>query len=52
MSSKDADGFATSSEYSLILTRDIASNEMVGLGVTPEVYDGAVRALIDSDNLS
>lgn len=55
MSSTDADSFTTSTEYSLILTRGLDSNALIGrlfIGVTPELYDNAVRALIDSDNLS
>jgi hypothetical protein len=55
MSSTDADSFTTSTEYSLILTRGLGSNALIGrlfIGVTPELYDNAVRALIDADNLS
>jgi hypothetical protein len=56
VSSKEAEAFATSSEYSGILTNEyLDSNWPVGrlvTGVTPELYDSAVRALIDSDNLS
>jgi hypothetical protein len=56
LSSRDADDFVASSSYSILLTSDvIAQNYSTGrllIGVTPELYDSAVRALIDSDNLS
>jgi hypothetical protein len=56
LSSRDADAFASSNRQSIVffnyaVSTDLPSDRIL-TGVTPEIYDSAVRALIDSDHLS
>ncbi len=55
VSSDSADRFVTSNESFVSLRQNSGSIEQMGrllVGVTPEIYDNAVRALLNSDNLS
>ncbi|MHC2394999.1 hypothetical protein ACVMHZ_009751 [Bradyrhizobium liaoningense] len=55
VSSREVDAFVATDEYILISGYIFRPNLPAGrllTGVTPELYDSAVRALIDSDNLS